>query len=306
MSTPTQAFIPELFKTEFSNTLIGLPQQTSNRLWGTIPVTPISASEQMVDGIGTLKAVRITGRHPKLQAQEATFFRRRVDTEEVAVAVRVDPREMGLALMSPEVQGRLAKEALSAIYREFDTIFQERLFADVQYGRRGENTITAAADGVRTLDLTGGWTYETGWLELMQLFTSKEIGTEEGVKVIVGVTDVEQQIFLNTEKLINTRYGNSFTGSKGIQGFSNLLGFDLRTFGSAPADHDPIIPVVSGVRQCFAACTAGMLGVIRENIKVEWVDLRETTLRSMELRVTADIGMVRLLGSNIIRITTTA
>lgn len=294
-------FIEGAFKVEFNNRLLTLPSQRESRIWGLAPIIPISAEQMFIDTVGTLKARRDNSRNAKPNPTELAFARRGVQTERVTIEVNVDPRLQAKALMDPMVQGNLAAEAMAAIHREMDLIMLERMFAPVATGKQGETVLSYQADGGRTIDLTGGWTYDS-WIKLMRLFVSKEINS----KVIVGVTDDEQSVFMNTAELNNTLQANSFSQQRDSLGYARVLGHDLLTFGSNPSEHAPILNVTSGIRTCFIMARDAMIGIMRNNITTEVVPLKETTLDTIQLRVSVDIGAVRSNGSKVAKILTTA
>lgn len=298
-------FNEQVFKQEFNNTLLTLPSQRDSRIWGLASITPIRAEQMFVDTVGTLKAYRDNSKNAKPQPTELAFARRQVSTERILIQVNVDPRYQAMALMDPMVQGHLAGEAMAAIKREFDKLLYERMFADVKTGKQGETTLTFAQDGGRTVDLTGGWTYDS-WITLMRLFASKEIGLDGNNKVVVGVTDDEQSIFMDTAELNNTLQANSFSQMRDSLGFKSILGHDIITFGSNPDEHDPILTVSGGTRTCFIMARDAMMGVIRENITTEVVPLKETSIDTIQLRISAEIGAVRKLGTKVAKILTTA
>lgn len=298
-------FEEQIFKSEFSNTLLSLPQQKENRIWGLSPIIPISAEQMFIDTVGALKARRDSSKNAKPNPTELAFSRRMVQTERVVIEVNVDPRVQAKALMDPMVQGHLAGEALAAIKREMDLIMIERMFATVKTGPQGATELTFTQDGGRTLDLTSGWTYDS-WIKIMRLFVSKGIGLEGANKVILGVTDDEQSIFMNTAELNNTFQANSFSQQRDSMGFARILGHDILTFASNPDDHDPMLSVSAGTRTCFCMASDAMIGVMRDNLSTEVVSLKETTLDTIQLRISVDIGAVRSLGSKLVKVPTTA
>lgn len=293
-------FVEGIFKQEFNNTLLTLPGQEEHRIWGLAPIIPISAEQMFIDTVGKLKARRDNSKNAKPNPTELAFSRRMVTTEKVVIEVNVDPRLQGLALMDPMVQGQLAKEAMGAIKREMDLIMYERMFSSVRVGKQGETTLTFTQDGGRTLDLTGGWTYDS-WRAIMRLFASKEIGLDANNKVVVGVTDDEQSVFMDTAELNNTLQANSFSQQRDSLGYKSILGHDIVTFGSNPDDHDPMLAVSGGQRTCFIMARDAMIGVMRDNIQTEIVHLKETTLNTIQLRIAVEVGAVRKLGSMLVK-----
>lgn len=294
-------FIEQQFKVEFNNTLLTLPGQKDSRIWGLAPIQTIGAEQMFIDTVGTLKARRDNSRNAKPNPTELAYARRGVTTERVTIEVNVDPRLQAKALMDPMVQGNLASEAMAAIKREMDAIMLERMFAPVATGKQGETVLSFTADGGRTVDLTGGWTYDS-WIKLMRMFVSREINS----KVLVGVTDDEQSIFMDTAELNNTLQANSFSRQRDSLGYQNILGHDIITFGSNPQDHDAMLPVAAGTRTCFIMTRDAMIGVMRNNITTEVVPLKETTLDTIQLRISADIGAVRANGAKVAKLLTTA
>jgi hypothetical protein len=195
-------------------------------------------------------------------------------------------------------------EANKAFNRELDRVGVAAAVATVTYGNAGDQTISFSSDGGRTITATAGWDYDT-WLTLAQYFTAKEIGLEAGSKVTVVVTDEEQSDFLNTEKLINSLYGNSFSVRRGVVGFENVMGMDVVTFGSNPDAYTAILDVTTaGVRTCLALADDAIIYGIFDDISLEIIDQRANYINSWEVRGVMEVGAVRMFGNKVIKINT--
>jgi len=184
--------------------------------------------------------------------------------------------------------------------RQYDRVAYEAAFADVLTGRDFETTVTAATDGVDTVNATAGLTYEK-LLELRQNFYDNDVGLDENEKIFLTITGKEHTALMGEEELISGDFTRDFVVENGR--ISRALGMDLVPFAGGVAN--PIIGVSGGTRTLLAASSRGIcLGVSKEmSIKIEE---RPDYIETKQVQVVMEIGAVRTEGVLVQKVTTTA
>lgn len=279
--------------------------QSRPRLFGNVISEVMQGSDTFIQGVGTLTARKITGTNPTSNPQEANFWRRKCVTERSMVEVIVDKKEARQLVVDPN--SSLIREAMSAAYRSMDKTGTEACFADVSYGRLGASTITFASDGGRTINATGGITYDL-WKDITDYFHKKEIGLDGGVQIMFAGTEQEvsqlSKLTQLTSRDFERAFMSTFNGPNGVM--DSAMGVKLLQYGSDPDGADPILDVTSGTRDCIALTNTGLEYRVGQNLEVEVIDCKETYVDSTIIRVKFDVGAVRVRGAEIIKFQTTA
>jgi len=180
-----------------------------------------------------------------------------------------------------------------------DKVIYDSLFASVLTGRSFGTTVTAASDGVLTVDATAGFTYEKV-LEVIQNFIDNEVGNDMNTQMVMGIggeehTDLKGEIEFNS-----TDYERNFEVKNGR--LSMVEGMNVLLFGTNSSL--PIIDVATTTASCFAMAQGAVcLGLVKDlTIKVQE---RTDKVMTSQVQVLGTFGAVRTEGKLVQKVTTT-
>lgn len=290
--------IDQALITQFSDMVHQEAQQLQSKLRPYVNVKQMSGDIWAYDGLGKVEAREVQGRNVAATFDDIQHNRRKMARKRYVINLPIDASDVRGALLSPESE--YSKAVAAGMLRQYDRTIYNAAFADVLTGRDFETTVTAATDGVQTVDATAGLTYEK-LLEIRQNFWDKDVGLDMNEKIFLTITGDEHTSLMGEEELISGDFNREFVVEKGR--IAQALGMDL--VGFAASVSAPIIPTVSSQRQLLAASSRGIcLGVSKEmSIKIqERNDLIETT----QVQVIMEIGAVRTEGVLLQKVTVTA
>jgi hypothetical protein len=296
MAVPT---IDQALITEFSSMVHQQSQQIKARLRPYVQTRPMSGDVMAYDGLGTVEAEEVLGRHQPVNFADIEHKRRQIRRRRFVITLPIDASDVRGALLNPNAE--YAKAVMSAMERRFDRVVVEAMFADVKTGREFENTVTYLTDsGYTAIDATAGMTYEK-LLDTMQAFIDNEVGNDLPETFVLGISGKEHNALMRETELTSGDFTRQLVVDKGE--IVKAAGFEVVRYGGSVAN--PMLAVAGGERSCFAMSTRGMcVGISKEfSIKVEErSDLIETT----QVQIIGEIGAVRTEGKLIQRIRTTA
>lgn len=283
--------------TQFSDSVHVAAQQIRARLRGSVQIKPMSGDVFAYDGLGSVEASEVVGRHQPVVFADIDHKRRKISRRRFTVTLPIDASDVRGALLNP--QGDYAMACVRAMERVFDRIVVEALFATVYTGREFGTSVTFASDGGLTVTATAGLTYEK-LLEIKQNYIDNEVGNDVPETIVMGISGDEHTALMKESELVNGDFSRQFVIDKGE--IVTACGINLIRFAGATAR--PILDVTAGVRSCFAMSTRGIcVGMSKEmGVKVEpRPDLIETT----QVQITFELGAVRTEGILVQKVTTT-
>lgn len=289
--------IDNALKIQFGDMVHIKAQQVKARMRPYVQILKMSGDKFAYDGLGDVEATEVKGRIQPVVFQDIEHLRRKISRRRFAITLPIDASDIRGALLDPK--GLYAKAIVAGLERRFDRLVVEAMFADVWTGRDFETKITAANDGVKTVNATSGLTYEK-LLEIQENWIDSDVGTDMPVKKVLGITGEEHTALMSETKLISGDYSRQYVVDKGE--IQNAVGLDIVKF--AADARNPILPVSSGTRSCFAATTEGIavgVSVVKLDIK-ERDDYYETT----QVQAILEMGAVRTEGVQVQKVTTTA
>lgn len=281
---------------EFSAMVHELAQQKISKLRPYTILKQMQGDVFAYDGLGRVEAREVTGRNVPATFDDITHTRRKIARRRFMVNLPIDQSDVRGALMNPDSE--YASACVAAMQRQYDRVVYQAAFADVYTGRDFETTVTAATDGVITVDATAGLTYEKV-LEILQNFA--DVDVDEGEKKFMTITGDEHTSLMGEVELTSNDYSRMFDMEGGK--IKSALGLDLIMFGASVPS--PIIPVVSSQRQLLAATSRGIcVGISKEmSVKIqERTDLVETD----QVQILLEMGAVRTEGVLVQKVTVTA
>ena len=280
--------IEEALVIEFSDLVHKVAQQKTSRLKPHAQIKQMSGDVFAYDGLGRIEAREVTGRNVAATFDDIEHNRRKITRNRFVVNLPIDDSDVRGALMNPE--SNYADAIANAAVRQYDRTIYNAAFASVLTGRDFETTVTAATDGVVTVDATAGLTYEK-LLEINENFMNEDVGTEQEEDIYLTITGAEHTALMQEEELISSDFNRAFVVESGR--IKEAAGIKLIPFAASVPS--PIIPVSGGQRALLAASSRGLcLGISKEmSIKIQpRNDLIETT----QVQVVFEIGAVRTEG----------
>lgn len=273
-------------------------QQMKTRTRERVEVVPLTTQDKTVETLDSLEAIEITSRHQKTQGQDIVHGRRRLRMREFRCTIYLDNKDEVGVLVDPE--RNYAASVARAMYRQFDRIVAEAALATVYTGRDMTTAVTAASDGVITVDATAGSTYEK-LLEVGQNFMDYEIGTEIEEKLCLLHAGEEHTDFMQETELTSGDFTRQFAVEKGK--IVNAAGIDLIGFGGKVSN--PILAVSAGnVRSCIAMADKAIQVGLAKDAEV-YVDIRADLNRAKQVQAVLMLGAVRKEGVRVQEFQTT-
>lgn len=283
--------------TQFSDMVHVAAQQNKARLRQYTTIKPMSGDVYAYDGLGSVEASEVVGRHQPVVFSDITHNRRKITRRRYQVTLPIDASDVRGMLLNP--QSEYAAACVRAMERVFDRIVVEAMFASVYTGRDFSTTVTFASDGGQTITATGGLTYEK-LLEIGQKFMDYEVGTDTPERLVLGITAEEHTALMKETELISGDYSRQYVVENGR--IARAAGLELVVFAGSVSN--PILDVNSGTRDCFALAERGMcVGMSKEmGLKIEdRSDLIETT----QVQIVFELGAVRTEGVRVQKVQTT-
>ena len=283
---------------EFSDLVHKVAQQKTSRLKPYAQIKQMGGDVFAYDGLGRVEAREVSGRNVAATFDDIKHNRRKMIRKRYVVNLPVDASDVRGALLNPE--SNYADAIANAAVRQYDRTIYDAAFASVLTGRDFETTVTAATDGVTTVDATGGLTYEK-LLEIGENFMNEDVGVESDESIYLTITGAEHTALMKEVELTSSDYNRQYNVEKGKM--TEAAGIKLIPFAASVPS--PIIPVAGGERKLLAASSRGLcLGISKDmSIKVqERNDLIETT----QVQVVFEIGAVRTEGVLVQQVDVTA
>lgn len=285
---------------QFTNEVHVRMQQKQSRLQPYVKMKQMTGKAMAYDGLGTVELQELNGRYQAVQFSEMEHWRRKITKVRFGATLPIDKTDVEERLTDP--QSGYAEALAYAAKRQIDRVAIAAMFADVKTGEDFENTVTAANDGVLTVDATAGLTYEK-LLEIHQNFIDNEVGNEMATRLVMGITGDEHTDLMSEAELTSGDYSRQYVVDQGY--IQKATGIDMVRFAANGAGGaNPILPVSGGVRGSFCMAEGAIcMGISRAwEIKIEpRNDLYDTT----QVKITGVLGAVRTEGKLIQRVNTT-
>ena len=282
---------------QFSNAVHVAAQQSQARLRPYVNMMQMSGDVFMYDGLGQVEAVELTGRNPKVEWSDIEHLRRKLVRRRFAITLPIDKMDVNGMLADPN--GLYSKACVMAIMRKFDAIVVEAAFATVYTGRDGDTAVTAATDGVETVDATGGLTYNA-LLDIRRTYMDNDVGNDTPEKIALCITGDEYDALMSDDEIINSDYSAGGHASSGM--VESAAGINFVKFAGEVAN--PIIGMGVTYRECIALTSRAMVVGMSKELAVA-VEDRTDYYDTTQVKVTICFGAVRTEGVLVQKVTTT-
>ena len=264
---------------QFSDALHVQAQQIKSRTRQAVTIKQMSGDVFAYDGLGAVEAQEVVGRVQKTTFTDIEHLRRKISRRRFAVTLPIDDMDERAVLLNP--QSEYSQACIRAMERVFDRVVVQAMFATVYTGKDFETSVSFATDGGVTVDATSGLTFEK-ILEIKKNFLDAEVGTETPEEFFLGVSGDEHEDLLAETEFTSRDYTANYVLDKGE--VETIAGFKVIKFAGGSSISNPILPVASSVRDCFAiskrAVCVGMSKEMQVTIKdrSDYIDVKQVQI----------------------------
>ena len=292
--------IDQALITEFSDMVHHDAQQMKSRLRPYVNVKQMSGDVWAYDGLGNIEAREVSGRNVAATFDDITHRRRKIARRRFVINLPIDASDVRGALLDP--QSEYSKAVAKGMLRQYDRVIYDAAFADVLTGRDFDTTVTAADDGVVTVDATAGLTYEK-LLEVKQNFFDEDVGNDENEALFLTIGGAEHTNLMGETELTSGDFNREFV----VEGGSITKGLGMDFVPFATNVPSPIIGTnAAGTeRELIAASTRGICLAVSKEMSIK-IEERPDYIETTQVQVVAEIGAVRTEGELVQKVRVTA
>lgn len=307
LSYTTSPSIDQAARLNFQDSFFALAQQTKSKLVATkaIRFLPGKGKTSNFARIGRIELDEVNTRNPDKQygdyALDNRLFTKRRFTKTVQIDMKYDVNEL---LKDPTSD--ILQQLNNAKERVIDRVAIAAAVGSVLVGGpdTAPTSVSAATDGVVTIDGTGGFVYEVVQA-ITQTYINSDLQYDDFKGTTICVTGSENTDLMGEDQFINNDYVKSAPDMAGV--IQSAGTYQIAMFaGSATGGGtiaQPVLPETSTQRSCVAlapdsivmAMEIGDMGVEKSTAKVN----------SMDITIDLWINAMRTEGVRVIIITTT-
>lgn len=290
---------------EFNKMFHSLSQQRQSRLsaGGVITFLPMGGKDMNYSRIGKLDLVKTSERNPDHQFSEYSIDNRKLSQERYTRTVMLDQKFDIMELIT-DPTSPIMQELVNAEQRLRDRVAIAAAIGPVRTGAASgaDVMVSAANDGVLTIDATSGFVYGT-YTKLIENFTNNDVDTMSGLIALAGGENTD---LMGEEKFINNDYTQARPVDTGS--VNNLAGWGIAKFAGSVNGGiqvtNPILPEGTTTRTCVALTPGSIL--MRHTVeKLEVVEFKETKVNSKGVVISVLSEAMRSEGAKVQLITTT-
>lgn len=298
-------------KQDFKAVFAATPQQRTSEFERTQAVVLETFNAKIFNKAKTLsvEVQQVDERNADVEWKEAVYENRKYSVSRFVVALIIDKKDVREMVANPD--GALMQMTNAAFKRNKDRVVSTAALADVLIGASDEvaNTVTAANDGVITVDASAGMSYDIMrgiWREFIN--NSVVIDPLFGSNLTFAGTGQENYQLMGEDKFINNDYTMNRMVDKGGT-IDNANGMAILTFpgnrtGSSVEVPFPILEEGATLRKCLALAN-GAISLCERIFDVRWYDDLQLKVASSGLKVVCEIGAVRNDGRLVQQVNTT-
>lgn len=295
----------------WEHTFITLAQQ-ENSLLTSLPAVKMMAFQGVKHNVPRAAKTELDealGRNPLKQYDEFEFDNRQFTKQRFTKTFAVDKKDIREAMADPTSE--IYKNLFYAVNRKKDEIIAKSALANVLVGDPNSgsmSSLSAASDGVTTIDATGGLTYSilTGALGN---FINKEVvpnGDIASANLSFICAGTDQVQLLAEDKFINNFYTTFRPVDSGS--VNKVLGMNIVTLGGSETGvftkDNPILNESGTTRDCLLLAPNALAFTI-DNLKFKYLEDDPKYVDSASLTIYCEMGGMRLEGSRVQKIQTT-
>ena len=279
-----------------------LAQQKLSKLNKYCMVRTIEGDRAFIDHVGEINFNQSQQRFEPISLVSPDRRRRRLTALNYNVVIGLDKKDVSRMMNSGNMDGaafsKIQENIIAGWSRLTDRVIAAGAVADVYTGETGDTLLTAANDGVVTVDGTTAITYED-MVNVRRQFIDNDI--PEDLALMAAMTGEEQEdLYLETE-LLSTDYVSKFYSDKGV--LKSAVGMDIVLFGKNTSS--PVLNVASGVRKCFAMAQGAVSYGILQPLSIV-IEKNPNFIDTWQMVATGAVGAVRNEGKMVVLINTTS
>lgn len=285
---------------DFSERVHVEAQQMLSRIKDKAEIRYFKGKEMAYDGLGTIEAVEANGRFAELDFADLEHKRRQIVPKRYQCTLAIDGKDQMEALFN--IENAYEKQVAAAMVRQFDRVGMQALTADINTGESFQTPVTAAADGVETVDATAGLTYDK-LLEIDEKFIDQDLGLDmDSFKKCLAITGKEHTDLMKEIELISGDYSRDFAVEKGR--IQRAAGFDLIKYAAGATTPVLTEGTPAGQRTCVAWVEGALVYGMQADFEIEirplpnYVDVTAVI-------ITGTFGAVRTEGARVVQVQTT-
>jgi len=266
-------------------------QQKKSRLRGSKAVIErfVTGKDFYYDGLGDSEAIEVTTRHQDTIAQDIAHNRRRGTIRHFTHTFLLDKNDKLEVLIDP--QSEYAMATARALYRQYDRLVIEAATAAVKTGRYGENTVSAASDGVLTVVHGGvGLTFDK-LLKVNENFGGNEIGGDEDEEFYTLISSQQNTNLMGEAKLTSRDYRDDYVISGGKM--RRAAGHNFIHYGGLVSS--PMLSKVSTTRTCLSLAERAICMGIVADLEVD-ISRRPDKNNAIQVQATMYMNAIRTEG----------
>ena len=274
--------------TQFSDMVHVRAQQMKSRLRQHFAIRKMTGDVWAYDGIGIVDATEQNERVAPVQFNSVEWNRRKIARRRFVITLPLDSSDVRAMLTNP--QNDYSGVCIRAIERVFDRVGIQATLTSVYTGRDFSTTVSAATDGVITVDATAGLTYEK-MVEIRRRFVNNEVGNDMPETFLFLCSGDEEAALMQETALINSLYTRQSVVDKGELKYA--VGFEVIKYGGSVLY--PMLAVTSGVRANLALSTRGLVYGMSLDLQLK-IQERSDLIETTQVQAIIQLGAVRTEG----------
>jgi len=294
-------------KLTFENEFMHLAQQERSKLEASPAVKyvdPDGKTHNLARMAG-LELTEVNARNPHKQYVDYALDNRMFTKRRFTASILLDEKDDINELLKDPTSD-IMQELLKAKGRVADRVICEAAGGDVLVGRpdRAPSTVSAAADGVKTVDASSGLT-AAKVEEVIENFINNDVDMADIMNTTMLVTGKENTALMNEEKFINNDYISARPIESGVQ--NKVSAFNVVLFAGSSSGNgtkaNPILEEDGTYRYCLALApksVAVMMKLAKFAVKEA-----DDYVNSRSLTIDLWIGAMRTEGVRVQKIKTT-
>lgn len=298
--------IDQIALTNFEKNFLTLAQQKQSKLEasGVVKYLPSDGKYNTLPRFGKIELQSAEGRNPEKKYSDYSVDNRMLRKNRFTTTVLLD-NLIDINEVIADPTSYVMESLIAAKNRVTDRVIAASAIGNVLTGSANgpQTEVSAADDGVVTLDAKSGFNYNT-YTSIVEHYINHDIAMDMIDRVKLLVTGAENTDLMNEDKFIRNDYMGGMPVAKGIAKaglFETILFAGSVTGGVTVAN--PILPEAETVRHCLALAPESValsmeLGSLR-------VEQSAKHVNSKELTIDFWINGMRTEGARVIDITTT-
>ena len=281
---------------EFAQDVHVEAQQMLSRIRDKADIKMVDAKDFAYDGLGTVEAVDANARYAELDFADLEHKRRQIVPNRYQCTLPIDGKDKIESVF--DVENQYAKHIAAAMVRQFDRVGMTALTADINTGENFQTPLTAAADGVVTIDATPGLTYDT-LLEIDENFINQDLGIgSENFMKWFAISGKEHTSLMKEIELISGDFSRDYNVEKGR--IQRAAGFELVKYAAGATN--PVL-TEAAARSCVAWTEGALCYAMQQDFEVE-VRKLPNFVNVHAVIITATFGAVRTEGARVVQVNT--